>query len=97
MEVGDEFTIIELGKKIKDSYTKEYIGREQKEVGKLEITRVTSKSSSGKILEQNYNLEENFEPKKYILRKIITNVSDIDIAKDKINAKKKEGDTDDDW
>ena len=97
LKVGDEFTIIELGEKIKDSYTNEYIGREQKEVGKLEITQVNSKTSSGKILEQNYVLEENFEPKKYILRKIITNVSDIDIAKDKINAKKEEGDTDDDW
>ena len=97
LKVGDEFTIIELGEKIKDSYTNEYIGREQKEVGKLEITQVNSKTSSGKILEQNYVLEKNFEPKKYILRKIITNVSDIDIAKDKIKAKKKEGDTDDDW
>ena len=97
LKVGDEFTIIELGEKIKDSYTNEYIGREQKEVGKLEITQVTSKSSSGRVLEQNYNLEENFEPKKYILRKIITNVSDVDIAKDKINAKKEEDDTDDDW
>ena len=38
LKVGDEFTIIELGEKIKDSYTNEYIGREQKEVGKLEIT-----------------------------------------------------------
>ena len=97
LKVGDEFTIIELGEKIKDSYTNEYIGREQKEVGKLEITQVNSKTSSGKILEQNYVLEENFEPKKYILRKIITNVSDIDIAKEKINEKKEEGDTDDDW
>tara|TARA_B100000678_G_scaffold246568_1_gene219469 strand:- start:24 stop:635 length:612 start_codon:yes stop_codon:yes gene_type:complete len=97
LEVGDEFTIIELGDKIKDSYTKEYIGREQKEVGILEIIQVTSKLSNGKILEQNYNLEENFEPKKYILRKIITNISDIDIAKEKINANKEEGDTDDDW
>ena len=41
LELGDEFTIIELGEKIKDSYTNEYIGREQKEVGKLEITQVT--------------------------------------------------------
>ena len=97
IEMGQEFTIIELGEKIKDSYTNEYIGREQKEVGKLEITQVTSKSSSGRVLEQNYNLEENFEPKKYILRKIITNVSDVDIAKDKINTKKEEDDTDDDW
>ena len=35
LELGDEFTIIEL-EKIKDSYTNEYIGR-TKEVGKLEI------------------------------------------------------------
>ena len=63
IEMGQEFTIIELGEKIKDSYTNEYIGREQKEVGKLQITQVTSKLSSGKIVEQTYNLEENFEPK----------------------------------
>ncbi len=97
LEIDDEFTIIELGEKIKDSYTNAYIGRVQKEVGKLQISQVTSKLSSGKIVEQAYNLEENFEPKKYILRKIDTNISDIDIAKDKINQKKKQGAADDDW
>ncbi len=97
IEIGDEFTIIELGEKIKDSYTNEFIGREQKEVGRLLITQVSAKLSSGKIIEKAYNLEENFEPKKYILSKIDTNISDIDIAKDKINQKKTEGETDDDW
>ena len=97
IEMGQEFTIIELGEKIKDSYTNEYIGREQKEVGKLQITQVNSKLSGGKIIEQSYNLEEKFEPKKYILKKIYTKISDIDKAKEKINQKKKEGTTDDDW
>jgi hypothetical protein len=95
--IGEEFTIIELGEKIKDSYTNEYIGREQKEVGKLQITQVSSKLSSGKIIEQSFNLQDNFEPKKYILRKIDTNISDIDIAKEKINQKKKKETADDDW
>ena len=63
----------------------------------MKISQVTSKLSSGKIVEQIYNLEENFEPKKYILRKIDTNISDIDIAKDKINKKKTQEATDDDW
>ena len=97
IEMGQEFTIIELGEKIKDSYTNEYIGREQIEVGKLQITQVNSKLSSGKIIEQSYNLDEKFEPKKYILKKIYTNISDIDKAKEKINQKKKKGTTDDDW
>ena len=97
VDIGDVFSIIELGEKIKDSYTNEYIGREQKEVGKLEITEVNSKLSSGKIVDQVYNLEQNFEPKKYILSKIDTNISDIDIAKDKINQKKAQEATDDDW
>ena len=97
IEMSQEFTIIELGEKIKDSYTNEYIGREQKEVGKLQITQVNSKLSSGKIIEQSYNLEEKFEPKKYILKKIYTKISDIDKAKEKINQKKKKGTTDDDW
>ena len=97
IEIGQEFTIIELGEKIKDSYTNEYIGREQIEVGKLQITQVNSKLSSGKIIEQSYNLDEKFEPKKYILKKIYTNISDIDKAKEKINQKNKKGTTDDDW
>jgi hypothetical protein len=42
-------------------------------------------------------LEEKFEPKKYILKKIYTKISDIDKAKEKINQKKKKGTTDDDW
>ena len=95
--IGEEFTIIELGEKIKDSYTNEYIGREQKEVGKLQITQVSAKLSSGKIVQQSYNLEGNFEPKKYILRKIDTNISNVDIAKDKIKQKKKKETADDDW
>ena len=97
IEVGEEYTIIELGERIKDSYTNEYIGREQKEVGKLIISQVSSKLSSGKIVDQIYNLGENFEPKKYILRKVDTNISNIDIAKEKINQKKKKGTADDDW
>ena len=97
IEMGQEFTIIELGEKIKDSYTNEYIGREQIEVGKLQITQVNSKLSSGKIIEQSYNLDEKFEPKKYILKKIYTNISDIDKAKEKINQKNKKVTTDDDW
>ena len=48
-------------------------------------------------IEQSYNLVDKFEPKKYILRKIDTSISDIDIAKDKINQKKAQGATDDDW
>ena len=95
--IGEEFTIIELGEKIKDSYTNEYIGREQKEVGKLQITQVSAKLSSGKIVQQSYNLEGNFETKKYILRKIDTNISNVDIAKDKIKQKKKKETADDDW
>ena len=97
IEMGQEFTIIELGEKIKDSYTNEYIGREQIEVGKLQITQVNSKLSSSKIIEQSYNLDEKFEPKKYILKKIYTNISDIDKAKEKISQKNKKGTTDDDW
>ena len=97
IEVGEEYTIIELGERIKDSYTNEYIGREQKEVGKLIISQVSAKLSSGKIVGQIYNLGDNFEPKKYILRKVDTNISNIDIAKEKINQKKKKGTADDDW
>ena len=40
----------ELGEKIKDSYTNEYIGREQKEVGKLEINKLPPNYQVEKLL-----------------------------------------------
>ena len=97
MRVEDEYNIIELGEKINSSYTNEYIGREETIVGKLRIIDVGAKISTAEIIEETYSIEENFEPKKFIIKLIDTQKSDIENAKEKIKQKKKENKNEDDW
>ena len=96
LEENDEYFIYELGEKIIDSYTNENIGRTEKKVGKLIIKDVGAKISSGDIIEQDYKLSDDFEPKKYIVKPIEIEKSSLDIANEKIDKKKKKG-SDDDW
>jgi len=96
LEENDEYFIYELGDKIVDSYTNEVIGRTEKKVGKLIIKNVGAKISSGEIVEQDYKLSDDFFPKKYIIKPIEIEKNIINIAKEKIDKKKKKG-SDDDW
>lgn len=98
MNVDDLYNIYELGDKIKSSYTNEYIGREEKIVGKLKIIDVGAKISTAEIIEEEYSLQDDFKPKKYIIKLIENEMSAIDKAKEKIKLKKqKEAKNDDDW
>ena len=98
MNVDDLYNIYELGDKIKSSYTNEYIGREEKIVGKLKIIDVGAKISTAEIIEEEYSLQDDFKPKKYIIKLIENEISAIDKAKEKIKLKKqKEAKNDDDW
>lgn len=45
---GDSFTVLSVGKELKDPYTGELLGREEHEVGKLRITKVRDKYSFAK-------------------------------------------------
>ncbi len=98
INVDDFYNIYELGDKIKSSYTNEYIGREEKIVGKLKIIEVGAKISTAEIVEEEYSLQDDFKPKKYIIKLIEDETSAIDKAKEKIKLKKqKETNNDDDW
>ena len=89
LEVDKEFHVYELGEKIKDSYTNVVIGRVEKKVAKIKIIDVGAKLSTGKIIEENYHLNDQFELKKYILKPIKKEkMSAIDIAKEKIKKMK---------
>ena len=96
LKENDEYLIYELGDKIIDSYTKEIIGKTEKKVGKLIIKDVGAKISSGEIIEQDYRLADEFKPKQYIIKPIKNKKNTLNIAKEKINKKKKKG-SDDDW
>ena len=50
LSVGSQYDIFKLGKKLYDSYTKEYLGRDEIHVGKIEIARSLSKISYAKVV-----------------------------------------------
>jgi len=70
VSVGQVFDLMQLGEKIKDSYTKESLGKRETKIGTVEITQVSPKQSRGKatLTDTNSDLSMNFKPKMYILR-----------------------------
>ena len=52
---GEKYRLIELGSDLVDPDTKESLGRRETEIGVLEITRVTSSVSYGRILSGNFD------------------------------------------
>jgi len=48
---GDRFKVYKLGKRLYDPYTKEPLGREEIEVGEVEITKVLPKVAYAKVVE----------------------------------------------
>ena len=95
---GQIYDIILLGEKIVDKYTKEYLGREETVVGKIEITNVSSKMSSAKIIEDNIGVEKKLHKSLFIVRLNKVNKSTtVQSAKKKIEQKKKKKGNDDDW
>ncbi len=70
VSVGQVFDLMQLGEKIKDSYTKESLGKRETKIGTVEITQVSPKQSRGRatLTDTNSDLSMNFKPKMYILR-----------------------------
>lgn len=71
IKIDDDFTIYErTDTKIKDSYTGETLGNVEKVVGKAKIVDSNSKFSVAEIIEQKYDLSEDFKPRKYMVKPI---------------------------
>ena len=89
IKVNDNYTIYErTDSKIKDSYTGETLGNVEKVVGKATIVESSSKFSVAQIIEQKYNLSEDFKSRKYMV-KPIKEVKKTKKTNDKIKKKKK--------
>ena len=57
VSVGQVFDLMQLGEKIKDSYTKESLGKRETKIGTVEITQVSPKQSRGKATLTDTNLD----------------------------------------
>ena len=94
IKIDDIFTIYErTDTKIKDSYTGETLGNIEKVVGKATIIDSNSKFSVAQIIEQKYDLSEDFKPRKYMVKPIKK------IKKNKVSnkTKKKKKAIDQEW
>ena len=71
IQVGQQYSLIQYGDKVRDSYTKESLGRKETIIGMVEITEVTPKMSYGKIIKSSVqDLASKFKPKSFIVRSI---------------------------
>jgi len=94
IKVDDSFTIYErTDSKIKDTYTGESLGNVEKVVGKATIIDSNAKFSVAQITEQNYDLSEDFQPRKYMVKPI----KEIKKKKSSTKTKKKKKAIDQEW
>lgn len=82
IEMGAIYNVYALGKKLIDPYTKEALGREEINVGQVEITRINTKVSYARIIFGSLNnmkknatlrLAQKKEKKHYMDQPVITN------------------------
>ena len=99
IKVGEKYRLIQYGKKIVDSYTKESLGRKENIIGMIEITEVTPKLSYGKIVDTKIdNLESQFKPKSFIIRSLPESMKKKDNKKKQEDMRKKiEEEFDENW
>ncbi|MDB6145583.1 MAG: uncharacterized protein JWP80_4627 [Pseudomonas sp.] len=68
IKVGQQYRLLLAGDVIVDSYTKESLGRQEIEVGLIEVIEVQSKIAKAKILKSNVNIADKFPTSTFIVR-----------------------------
>lgn len=99
IQVGQQFKLIQYGDKVRDSYTKESLGRKESIIGMVEITEVTPKISYGKIINTSIkDLVSKFKPKSFIVRSMPEGAKrNNNIKKQQEKRKKIEEEFDEGW
>ena len=103
---GQKYTLLQYGKRMVDPYTKEFLGREELEVGLVQVTAVQPKTSKAKILKCSVDLNKVFTPNGFIVRPIKDGIGSAAKASRKAKKVEKkveqsmadmEKESDDDW
>lgn len=68
VQEGARYKVFKRGEKLYDPYTKEYLGRQERYCCVVQITRVSPKSSYGRIVEAELDIRADFSPGIYVLR-----------------------------
>ena len=70
MSVGQKMALVQYGESIIDPYTKESLGREEIEIGMVQVTGIQSKMAKAKIITCTVDLAAEFAPKSFIVRPV---------------------------
>ena len=70
MSVGQKMALVQYGESIIDPYTKESLGREEIEIGMVQVTNIQSKMAKAKIITCSVDLAAEFAPKSFIVRPV---------------------------
>ena len=98
VDKGAIYGLYQRGKKIIDPYTKESLGRTEKQVGKLKVEQVTAKMSSATLIEGVPSIFDDLKVGKFLCR--LEKASDaraLEKKKIKEKIKKKKEQFNDDW
>lgn len=68
IKVGQRYRLLRHGDAITDSYTGESLGRQESEVGLVEITEVQSKFAKARIVRTSIDVEQEFATSSFIVR-----------------------------
>ncbi|MGV8861733.1 MAG: hypothetical protein ACOH2T_11245 [Pseudomonas sp.] len=68
IKVGQRYRLLLSGDVIVDSYTKESLGRQEIEVGLIEVVEVQSKIAKAKVLKSSVNIAEKFPTSTFVVR-----------------------------
>jgi hypothetical protein len=70
VKIDQKMELIKYGDMVIDPYTKESLGREEIQIGMVQITKVQSKMAQAKIITSSIELAAEFAPKRFIVRPI---------------------------
>jgi len=68
IKVGQKYRLLMAGEPIVDSYTKESLGRQEVDVGIIEVTEVQSKVAKAKVLKASVDVAQTFPTSTFIVR-----------------------------
>lgn len=70
LKVGQKMELIKYGEPIIDPYTNESLGKEEIQVGMVQVTKVQAKIAQAKIITSSIDLAAEFSPKSFIVRPV---------------------------
>lgn len=103
LKAGLKMELIKYGEPIIDPYTRESLGKEEIQIGMVQVTNVQAKLAKAKIITSSVDLAAEFTPKSFIVRPVKETTRPVEKHQAKVkkaleaNFEEFEKSSDDDW